>query len=44
MEGFGEWNGEIGIGLSAGRGVGLTAGVNCLGAADDFAVFFLEAD
>ncbi len=44
MEGFGEWDGEIGIGLSVVRGVGLTSGESCLGAAADFAGFFLEAD
>ncbi len=43
-EGCGKWDGEIGIGLSVGRGVGLTSGESCLGAAADFAGFFLEAD
>ncbi len=44
VEGFGEWDGEIGIGLSVGRGVGLTSGESCLGAVADFAGFFLETD
>ncbi len=44
MEGFWECDGEIGIGLSEGRGVGLKSGESCLKAAADFAGFFLEAD
>ncbi len=44
VEGFWEWDGEIGVGLSVGRGVGLTSGESCLGTAADFAGFFLEAD
>ncbi len=40
VEGFGEWDGEIGIGLSVGKGVGLTSGESCLEAAADFAGFF----
>ncbi len=43
VEGFGEWDGEIGVGLSVGRGIGLTSGESCLGAAD-LAGFFLEAN
>ncbi len=44
VEGFGEWDREIGVGLSVGRGLGLTSGESCIGAAADFAGFFLEAD
>ncbi len=44
VEGFGEWDGEIGVGWSVGGGVGLTSGESCLGTAADFAGFFLEAD
>ncbi len=39
VEGFGEWDGEIGIGLSVGRGGRLTSRESCLWAAADFADF-----
>ncbi len=40
VEGFGECDGEIGIGLSVGKGVRLTSGESCLWAAADLAGFF----
>ncbi len=43
MEGFGEWVGEIGIGMSVNRGGRLTSRESYLWAVADFADFFLEA-
>ncbi len=40
VEGFGECDGEIGIGLSVGRGVRLRSGESCLWVAADLASFF----
>ncbi len=43
VDGFEKCDGEIGIGLSVGRGVRLTSGESCLWAAADFAGFFLKS-
>ncbi len=40
QEGFGEYDGEIGIGLSVGRGGRLTPGKSCQWAVADFAGLF----